>query len=120
MDFAPLAYCAVSNALDTAVRRLARTGVNHAQTSPELDDAFFILGKESIKDNRHLVVFKCAVFGKNANEHIARLVKVAAQPYQLRPCVDDIVAVDDVVFAFPCPSHAAPRLSPYAGASPRT
>ena len=77
-----------------------------------------ILGKECIEHDRHLVILKRTVLREDMHEDITRLIEIAAQTDELRPCVDDVVAVDEIVLGLPLPSHDTP--SPCADAAPHT
>ena len=119
MSLASRAHRYVGKPLDAAVRRLARPRVDHLHAIGDLQLMLFVLGEECIEDNGHLVVFKRTVLREDVHEDIACLVEVATQTDQLRPCVDDVVAVDEVVLGLPLPSHAVPP-SPCADAMLRT
>ena len=81
---------------------------------------FLFVRSKCIKDDGHFVVLKCTVLRQNTNEDITRLVEVAAQADELRPRVDDIVAVDEVVRGLPLHCHVTPQPLPCAAAVPRT
>ena len=120
MHLASRAHRRIGKALDTAVRRLPRPRVNDLHPIRDLQLVLLVLGKKRIEHDGHLVVLEGTVLCEDVDEDITRLVEIAAQAHELRPCVDNVVAVDEVVLALALPSHAAPQPLPCAGAMLRT
>ena len=120
MYLASHAHRCVGEPLDAAVRCLTRRRIDDAHTTADLQRMLLFVRSKGIKDDGHLVVLKRTVLRQNTDEDITRLIEVAAQANELRPRVDDIVAVDEVVRGLPLRCHVTPQPLPCAAAVPRT